>query len=61
MSVTSRSSVKPGDLVKRELNGKDEYAIIVQILRSPFALKVWTRLGHGCWDARKCELANESR
>ena len=53
--------MKPGDLVKRELDGKDEHAIIVQILRSPFALKVWTRLGHGCWDARKCELANESR
>jgi len=60
--------MKVGDLVKRKLNGKNEYAVIVQILpheennhRSPFALKVWTRLGHGCWDARKCELANESR
>jgi hypothetical protein len=60
--------MKAGDLVKRKFNGKYEYAIIVQISshkennhRSPFALKVWTRLGHGCWDARKCELANESR
>ncbi len=59
--------MKVGDLIKRELNGKDEYAIIVQIEpheknnhRSPFAIKVWTRLGAGCWDARKCELANET-
>ena len=60
--------MKEGDLIKRKINSKDEYAIVVQLLpleegnhRSPFTLKVWTRLGPGHWDARKCELVNESR
>ena len=60
--------MKTGDLIKRKINAKNEYAIIVQILpheeknhRSPFTLKVWTRLGPGHWDSRKCVLVNESR